>query len=167
MGYFYCLDFLRKMPPDYLLINQHVVEPFRFSRDQLDHMTNVLEKRRRILADLFPWDEVNYGIDERWARIYPYGQKAKPGQQLEIAVKILNHSDSRKVYTVKPNVPDGFRLTPDKGSINAEPGKEAEFCFHVTVPNSVTKSPHMITADVEFDKWVLRQWCEAMIEISE
>ena len=167
MGYFYCLDFLRKMAPDYLLINQHVLEPFRFSRDQLDHMTNVLEKRRRILADLFPWDEANYGIDERWARIYPYGQKAKPGQQLEIAVKILNHSDSRKAYAVKLNVPDGFRLKPEKGSINAEPRKESEFTFQVTVPNKVTKSPHVITADIEFDKWVLRQWCEAMIEISE
>lgn len=167
MGYFYCLDFLRKMPLDYLLINQHVLEPFRFSRDQLDHMTSVLEERRRILADLFPWDDANYGIDERWAGIYPYGQKAKPGQQLEIAVKILSHSDSHKVYTVKPNVPDGFRLKPDKGSINAEPGKEAEFCFRVTVPNNVTKSPHVITADIEFDKWVLHQWCEAMIEISE
>ncbi len=167
MGYFYCLDFLRKMSPDYLLINQHVLEPFRFSQNQLDHMTNVLEKRRRILADLFPWDEPNYGIDERWAGIYPYGQKAKPGQHLEIAVKILNHSDSRKVYTVKPNVPDGFRVEPKHASVNVEPRKEAEIHFQITVPNKVTKSPHVITADIEFDKWVLHQWCEAMIEISE
>jgi glyoxylase-like metal-dependent hydrolase (beta-lactamase superfamily II) len=167
MGYFYCLDILRKMPPDYLLINQHVLEPFRFSQDQLDHMTKVLERRRQILADLFPWDDANYGIDERWARIYPYGQKARPGQQLEITVKILNHSDSRKVFTVRPNVPDGFRVEPEKGSVNAEPRKEAEFGFQVTVPNKVTKSPHVITADIEFDKWVLHQWCEGLIEIGE
>jgi hypothetical protein len=71
------------------------------------------------------------------------------------------------VYTVRPNVSDGFQLKPDRGSINAEPRKESEFTFQVTIPNKVTKGTHVITADIEFDKWVLRQWCEAMIEISE
>ena len=51
MGYFYCLDFLRKMPPDYLLVNQHVVEPFRFDKDQLEHMKGVLERTFRHSAE--------------------------------------------------------------------------------------------------------------------
>ncbi|MHC4434796.1 MAG: MBL fold metallo-hydrolase, partial [Planctomycetota bacterium] len=57
MGYFYCLDLLLNMSHDYLLVNQHVVEPFRFSGPQLEHMAEVLTKRTAILAELFPWDE--------------------------------------------------------------------------------------------------------------
>ncbi|MBW8042208.1 MAG: MBL fold metallo-hydrolase [Planctomycetes bacterium] len=165
MGYFYCLSFLQKMHPDYLLINQHVVEPFRYNQVQIQHMKTKLEQRKRILARLFPWDEPNYGIDERWARIYPYGQKAKAGQSLEITVKILNHSDSSHVYTVKPNVPGGFKLQPEMAVLNIKPKKEAQARFEITVPNEVSKNLYVITSDIKYDKWDLRYWCEAMIEI--
>lgn len=165
-GYFYCLDLLLKMPQDYLLVNQHVVETFRFNRPQLEHMMEVLEKRTEILADLFPWDEPNYGIDERWARMHPYSQKVKAGQEIEITVKILNHSQSSQVFTVKPNVPDGFGIKPEKISRNIEPRKEAGLSFTVTVPSSVSESLYIITCDVGFGEWNLRHWCESMLEIS-
>ncbi|MHC4121476.1 MAG: MBL fold metallo-hydrolase, partial [Planctomycetota bacterium] len=166
MGYFYCLDLLLKMPGDCLLVNQHVVNTFRFNKPQLEHMTEMLAKRKKILAELFPWDEPNYGIDERWARMQPYGRKARAGQSLEIAVKILNHSSSDQVFTVKPNVPEGFRLEPDKVSTSVEPHKEAEIRFTVTVPSSVSESLYIITCDIGFGEWDLRHWCESMLEIS-
>lgn len=165
MGYFYCLDFLLKMPADYLLINQHVVEPFRFSAEQLNHMTEVLEKRRQILADLFPWDEPNYGIDERWARIYPYGQRAKAGQTVDITVQILNHSSSSRKYIVSPNLPQGFRLEPKSAAISIQPRKEGQTHFKIIVPENVTRALYAITLDIEFDKWHLRQWCECLVEV--
>jgi len=165
MGYFYCLDILQKMPPDYLLINQHVLEPFRFAEGQLKYMTAVLEKRKQLLAGLFPWDEPNYGLDEQWARLYPYSQKAKAGQHLEIAAKIFNHSSAPHLYTISLNVPEGFQLEPKRRSINITPREEAEIRFEMTVPDNVLKNLYVITADVQFDEWDLRQWCEAMIEI--
>jgi len=164
-GYFYCLDLLRKMPPDYLLINEHVVEPFRFSKDQLDHMKQVLQKRKRILGGLFPWDEPNYGIDERWARIYPYGRKAKPGQRLKVAVRILNHSDAPETYSVTLHVPEGLTLKRQSGSVTVQPQREAEVAFRITVPDEPSKRLYVITADVCFGRWQLHHWCESLIEI--
>jgi glyoxylase-like metal-dependent hydrolase (beta-lactamase superfamily II) len=165
MGYFYCLAHLQKMRPDYLLINQHVVEPFRYSQEQIRHMIAKLEKRKRILAKLFPWDEPNYGIDERWARIYPYGQKIKPAQNAEVSVKIFNHSNSSHTFTVSLNVPKEFRLKPEKVSINIQPRKEGEARFEIVVPNSISEKVYVITSDIKFDKWDLRHWSEAIIEI--
>ncbi len=165
-GYFYCLDLLLRMPQDYLLVNQHVVETFRFSKPQLEHMTEVLAKRIEILADLFPWDEPNYGIDERWARIHPYSQKARSGQNIEITVKILNHSSSARKFTVKPNVPEGFSLKPEMVAKSIEPRKESEIRFTITVPAGISKSLHIVTCDIGFDKWDLRHWCESMLEIA-
>ncbi|MHC4168365.1 MAG: MBL fold metallo-hydrolase [Planctomycetota bacterium] len=165
MGYHYCLDILKDMPPDYLLVNQHVVEPFRFDRAQIEHMANVLAKRKEIMAELFPWNEANCGIDERWARIHPYGQKANPGQTVEIVVKVLNHSGSPEVFTVRPNVPEGFGLEPAKMSRNVEPREQSEMPFRVTLPSDVSKNLYVITCDVEFDEWDLHHWCESMVEI--
>ena len=163
MGYLYCLEFLHKMAPDYLLINQHVVEPFRYSREQIEHMMEKLEQRKRILAKLFPWDEPNYGIDERWARIYPYGQKIRPGQKAEISVKVFNHSNSSHTYTVGLNVPKGFRLKPERASINIKSGKEGEARFEITVPKSISEKVYVVTSDIKFDKWDLRHWSEAIL----
>lgn len=165
MGYFYCLDHLQKMRPDYLLINQHVVEPFRYSQEQIRHMIAKLEERKRILAKLFPWDEPNYGIDERWARVYPYGQKIKPGQNAEISVKIFNHSKSSHTFTVSLNVPKEFRLKPERASINIMSGKEREARFEIVVPNSISEKVYVITSDIKFDKWDLRHWSEAILEV--
>lgn len=164
-GYFYCLDILRKMPANCLLINQHVLEPFRFSPDQLDHMTKVLEKRRQILADLFPWDEPNYGIDEQWARIYPYGQQAKAGQCVGVTVKILNHSSSAHTYTASLNVPEGLQSEPKSASVRIEPREEAQLHFEITLPQMVSKKLYVVTCDVEFDIRHLHDWCECLIEI--
>lgn len=165
MGYAYCLDILKNMPQDYLLVNQHVVEPFRFDKAQIEHMADVLARRKEIMAALFPWNEPNYGIDERWTRMYPYGQKAAPGQTVEIVVRILNHSGSPEVFTVRPNVPSGFVLEPEEMSRIVEPLRQSEMPFRVTLPRNVAKKLYVITCDVEFDQWNLCQWCETTVEI--
>jgi hypothetical protein len=154
---------LQKRRPDYLLINQHVGEPFRYNKEQVLHMIAKLQKRKRILAGLFPWDEPNYGIDERWARIYPYGQKIKPGKSVEIKIRIFNHSKSSHTFKVGPNVPKGFLLRPERASININSRKEGEARFEIVAPNSISERVYVITSDIKFDKWDLRLWSEAIL----
>jgi len=164
-GYLYCLDVLETLPTDCLLVNEHVGPAFRFDKPQLAHMRSVLTQRTKLLAELFPWDEANYGIDERWARIYPYGQTARPGQTVKLEIRILNHSDRTHDYTVTPHVPDGFRVEPPQAHLEIDPRKEAASVFRVTVPLSASPHPAVITADVAFDQWDLRHWCEAILQI--
>ena len=40
-------------------------------------MERQLVERNEILKDLIAWHNPNYGIDEQWARFYPYGQRVK------------------------------------------------------------------------------------------
>ena len=167
MGYLHCLDKLLEMPPECLLVNQHVVEPFRFDISQIEHMRQKLARRKEILAELFPWDDPNYGIDERWARMHPYHQQAEPGQNIEITAKILNHSNSARLFTAKLNLPEGFRSEQPKASRRIEPHSEAEIRFAATIPADVSESLHIITCDIGFGQWNLRHWCESMLEVSD
>ena len=165
VGYLYCLDVLETLPADCLLVNEHVVPAFRFDASQLAHMRNVLVQRKKLLTDLFPWDEANYGIDERWARIYPYGQSARPGQTVKLEVRILNHSERPHEYIVTPHVPDGFRVEPQQARATIDPREESPVVFRVTVPSSTAAPVAVVTADVAFDQWDLRHWCEATLEL--
>jgi len=165
MGYFYCLRLLRKIPPETLLINQHVVEPFSFTARQLDHMSETLTTRKELLAELFPWDEPNYGIDERWIRFYPYGRKAKPGQTVQISMKAFNHSNVSRTFTAVLNLPIGFDANPTTVSVTAPPRTEQQIDFDLLVGRSIDPGTYVLTADVEWEQWNLPRWTEAIIEI--
>lgn len=164
-GYLSCLDALEALPADCLLVNQHVLPAFRFDKSQLAHMRNVLIRRKALLAELFPWNEPNYGIDERWARFHPYGQTARSGESISVEVRVLNHSDRRHEYTVTPHAPGTIRVEPDQTTLAVGPWAEKAAAFKVTVPASFADPLAVVTADIAFDGWDLRHWCESLIEV--
>ena len=165
MGYFYCLDLLRKIHSGTLLINQHVVEPFSFNALQIDHMKATLTKRKALLTELFPWDEPNYGIDERWVRFRPYGSKTKPGRNVHVSLKTFNHSDASRTYTFALNLPAGFDSESKTASVTIPLRTEKQTDFNLAIDTSVAPGTYVITTDVEQGRWNLRYWTEAIIEV--
>ena len=165
MGYFYCLNLLKKIPPGTLLINQHVTEPFSFSDRQIDHMIASLNERKILLSELFPWDEANYGIDERWIRFSPYGQKAKPGQTIDISLKSFNHSKNSRMFSVSLNLPTGFDIRTSAASVTIPSHTEKQLDFSFTIDSSISPGIYVLTADVNLEKWNLPQWTEAIVEV--
>jgi len=167
MGYFYCLSFLKKIPPGTLLINQHVVEPFSYSEQQIDLMTETLTRRKALLAELLPWDEPNYGIDERWIRFYPYGCKTTPGRRIHLSLKAFNHSNSSHTVSFALNLPAGFKAESKTANLTIAPRTEKQADFNLVVDSSVVPGTYVITADVQQGHWDLRKWTEAIIEVEQ
>jgi glyoxylase-like metal-dependent hydrolase (beta-lactamase superfamily II) len=165
MGYFYCLDLLRKIPAGTLLINQHVVEPFSFSAQQLDLMTATLTNRKALLAELLAWDEPNYGIDEQWVRFSPYGSKTRPGRNVQVSLKIFNHSNTFGTFTFALNLPPGLDAEPETASVTIPPRTEKQSNFNIAIDASVDPGTYVIIADVQHEQWNLIQWTEAIIEV--
>jgi hypothetical protein len=165
-GYSYCLDLLTsKIPAEALLTNQHVVEPFRFDADQLKHLKETFTQRQALLRDLFPWDDPDFGIDEQWARIYPYGQEIRSQQSAPLTVKLLNHARVSNTFTVTLNVPAGFEIEPRKMSVTVAPGQEVEAQFRIKVLGQPSRPIQVVTADIQVGPWDLRQWCEAIVKV--
>jgi len=164
-GYFYCLNMLKKIPRGTLLINQHVVEPFSFSEKQVDYMIAILTERKTLLAELFPWDEPNYGIDERWIRFYPYGQRARPDQTVKVSLKAFNHSNTSHALRTSLNLPSGFETKRRTASVTIPSRTEKQVDFNITIDSSISPGTYIVTADVELEKFNLLQWTEAIIEI--
>jgi hypothetical protein len=164
-GYFYCLSLLKKIPRGTLLINQHVIEPFSFSNRQIDHMVATLTKRKALLAEVFPWDEPNYGIDERWLRFSPYGRKAKPGKTIQISLKAFNHSNDSRMFSVSLNLPTAFIASPTTASVTIPSHTEKQIDFSILIGTSVKSGIYILTADVRLNQWNLQHWTEAIIEV--
>lgn len=124
MGFRRCIDIWRQTRPDYIL-NQHQDEAFRFTDEQLDYMEQTLIERKRLWAQVLPWEDPNFGNDEGWARTYPYEQSVRPGQSFSIDVQLTNHAASGATAEVQPVLPAGWRWSPGGGDLDA-PGARIE-----------------------------------------
>jgi len=165
-GYFYCLDLIRRLDPGCFLINQHVGPAFRFSHDQIRRMETVLKRRVEILRDLFPWEDPNQGLDEGWARFYPYGCRVRRGETARWVLRILNHSPRTRRYGVRFHLPPGWtREGSAPTSIPIPPGQEGAVELKVAPPPGAEPGQYLFTADLRWGEWELREWSEAMVEV--
>jgi hypothetical protein len=165
-GLAYCLRLLKRLPPRTMLINQHVGPAFRFSEKQIEQMLGNLEGRRRLLRDLFPWDDPNFGLDEQWVRFCPYQAETQGGKAIELQVEVLNHSARSQEFRITPRAPAGWRLTTVPLRVLTPAREERAVRFSVTPPANASGLA-IITADVAFDQWDLREWTEAMVSVNE
>jgi glyoxylase-like metal-dependent hydrolase (beta-lactamase superfamily II) len=161
-GFLDCLNIIKKMTGDYLLINEHVPPAFRFSSQQVDFMIETFEQRRKLLSALFPWDDPNFGVDEEWARFYPYSAEVGVGGHLELKVFVRNHSASQQEFRVSPHVPAGWQAPRGPLRVSVGPRQERSLSIPLTVDTSGLK---IVTADVAFGPWDLREWTEAMVTV--
>ncbi|MHB1034389.1 MAG: MBL fold metallo-hydrolase [Pirellulales bacterium] len=165
-GFFRCLAMLKQMPPDCLLINQHVEPAFRFSPAQIERMENTLKKRVELLGDLVAWDDPNFGLDEGWARFYPYGLEIAAGQTGKMALVITNHSPKEQTFRVRIHPPAGWTVREvAPGPVRIDPRQDGRVALIVTAPSDRPGGPGIVTADVAWDGGDLREWAEAMLSV--
>jgi glyoxylase-like metal-dependent hydrolase (beta-lactamase superfamily II) len=162
-GFLYCLNASKKMSGDYLMINQHVPPAFRFSARQYDFMVEIFEKRRGLIAAMVPWDDPNFGVDEQWARFYPYTAEVAAGGRVELKVILTNHSVKMQEYRVTPHVPGGWKVPG--GPLRVSIGPREERSVSIPVAVGTAAGLKIVTADVSFGPWDMREWTEAMITV--
>jgi glyoxylase-like metal-dependent hydrolase (beta-lactamase superfamily II) len=161
-GFLDCLRQIKQMTGDYLLINQHVPPAWRFSPRQLDFMIETFAERRNLMADLFPWDDPNFGVDEQWARFYPYTAEVAAGGRVDLKVMLRNHSATQQEFRVTPHLPAGWKGPRGPLRVSVGAHQEASVSIPITVDKPGLK---IVTADVAFGPWDLREWTEAMVTV--
>lgn len=163
-GHARCLDRIESMEGDYWLVNQHIEEVFRYDREQLATMREVLAEKRHVIAEIVPWEDPNFGIDEQWARLYPYGQEVLGRESFDIYGIILNHLPEARTFLFRPNLPEGWTCQPESSTLRVGPLQENRVRFEVRPPEGF-RGPQVITADVAFGDHDLREWVEAMVDV--
>ncbi len=164
LGHFRCLDRIEAMEGDYWLVNQHIDEAFRYDDAQLATMREVLEEKKRVISEIVPWPDPNLGVDEQWARFYPYGLETQPGTEFNLYGLVLNHLPQATTFRVQPVVPRGWTCLPAFAEVHVDPLQEARVQFRVT-PDENADGLSVLTAHVSFGDHDLRHWIEAMVDV--
>jgi hypothetical protein len=167
-GFRYCLEHVKQCAPDAMLINQHVGPAFRFTGTQLDAMREVLEKRVELLRALVPWDDPNFAVDESWARFHPYASTLARGASATFTLRIMNHSPQTHTFTVTPHAPPGWTLsTPSPLAVQIPAQQEGTVTISCAAPADAKEGIQIITADLAWNEWDLREWTEAMLIVEQ
>ncbi|MDA0282534.1 MAG: MBL fold metallo-hydrolase [Planctomycetota bacterium] len=167
-GYPFCLKKIRELGSDYWLINEHIPYVFRFSEKELDFLETNLRKRKEILGELFPWDDINYGIDEQWATFYPRGVSANANDPVKLSVRILNHSPVARTFKVTPRKSRGIDIQSKPTEITLQPRQSGSVPVVVSVRKSATlPGTFVVTADIESDGMQFLSWADAVIRVED
>lgn len=161
-GYEFCLRRIASLPEKTWLLNQHVEPMFRYTGAQLKRMQSELTERSAVLAQLSPWPDINFMVDESWARVYPYGSELAAGETLDLELRITNHAPDRMTYKAKWNLPAGVTLVSSESERTI--GARADGVLRARI-RAVTPGLHVVTADVSFAGRDLKQWTEALVRV--
>jgi glyoxylase-like metal-dependent hydrolase (beta-lactamase superfamily II) len=161
-GYDACLRTIAGLPKGAWVLNQHVNPMFRYTPEQVTRMKQELVKRSATLAEMSPWPDINFMVDESWARMYPYGTEATAGAVVELELRIMNHAAPKTTYRVNWNVPAGWTLVSGDQSVAIDGRKEGTAKARM---KAGTAGLHIVTADVSFGGKTLPQWTEAMVRV--
>jgi glyoxylase-like metal-dependent hydrolase (beta-lactamase superfamily II) len=162
-GFLYCLDVLERLRKDAWLVNQHVEPTFRFTAEQLARMRAELRRRMAILAELAPWPDPNYAVDESWAAVHPYAGQVRSGGQARLEIRILNHSPRQETYRLKWNLPKGWRMVQADAEVRIPARKEG--IARAVLATAKDPGLEVVTVDIEFAGRQLREWAEALVRV--
>jgi len=74
-------------------------------------------------------------IDERWARIYPYGIDLESNQTKDFSVIVKNHLHEEVLYGIRPHISNSeFSISPEYLEVTLGPKQEGEVIFSLTAP---------------------------------
>jgi hypothetical protein len=126
-------------------------------------------QKAQLLTQLFEMllpGEANYGLEPSWAQIYPYQSLARPGDALNLQVRMSNFLPRTAQAEVSLVLPQGWLASPASGRIELPPNGRGKADFRVQVPASyIFPYPRVaIATEVTFEGRHLGQITEATVE---
>ncbi len=164
-GFDFCLRLLRELQPD-LIFNAHVPEGFRFTDDQYEDLLATLAARERACAALLPWDQPSYGLDPYWVRAYPYEQRAQPGEQVALELRITNHSDRPQDVAASLRLPTGWGEPPSAQHATLPARSDGSLHFTLDVPVEAAEGRAIVLFAIRHGDRDLGWAAEAVFEVS-
>jgi hypothetical protein len=79
-----------------------------------------------------------------------------------LQVIVLNHSARRQDYRITPHAPAGWTLPTGPLKLSVGPREQRSVRIPIT-PKPDAHGLSVVTADVAFGAWDLREWTEALV----
>lgn len=164
-GYFRCFDIVSQLPKDSWLVNQHINHRFRFTGEELGFLRSSYLERRELIAGFVPWDDPNFSVDEQWAWFHPYGQQSGPEAEVEVELKLTNHSPGPREFQVTVHGSEHLKPEQAEASLSLEGRGQGSLKFRFRVAPGVSPGTQVYTASIRTGDAVLDHWIEGLVNV--
>ena len=163
LGFERCCRLLLEIQPD-LLMAAHW-GPLRMPPDYLRKFIAGLEAREEIYRKLFPYDNVNFGLDPRWIRAYPFRQHATAGAQVEIEARVMNHGIQPKKVRIDLKLPSGWTGKSTTVEQNIPARTEGRLPLRATAPEKGVHSRQVLGLSAIVDGLPRGEMAAAIVDL--
>lgn len=163
-GYLKCFEILETLPEGTWLVNQHIPHRFRFSEEEKSFLLGKYRERIERIRDFVASEDPNFGIDEQWAWMHPYGAEVRRGETVKLSMRIFNHSQKSRVFGVSlfsPFEPAGA----NHRDVTCGAREEATVEFPVKVSEKAQTGVHVVEAVVVGRESDLETFAEALLKV--
>jgi hypothetical protein len=130
----------------------------------LNKFITYLQAREKIYEKLFPYDNVNFGIDPYWLRAYPFRQKALPGSTVQIEARALNHSTRPKKVQATLSLQKGWTSVHTSGELTIPARTEGRIRLSAVAPNA-SRRRHVLGISAVVDNQPVGEFGAAIIDL--
>jgi hypothetical protein len=119
----------------------------------------------QLFEDLLP-GEANFGLEPSWVQIYPYQSLARPGDTINVQIRMTNFLPRAVRASASLVLPEGWKAQPAAVELGIAAGERGTAPLRVQIPAGYSfRYPRLaIAADVTFDGQHLGQVTEATVE---
>ena len=158
-----CCRILLETKPD-ILMTAHW-GPLLMTGAYLNKFIDYLQAREKLYEKLFPYDNVNFGIDPYWLRAYPFRQEALPGDAVEIEARILNHAANHKKVQVTLNLQQGWKSGRTTGEQTIPAGAEGRIRLSAIAPAGVSRRRQVLGLSAVVDNRSIGEFGAAIVDL--
>ncbi len=163
VGYDKCLRLLLRVKPDILVAAHWRAQPI--TTEYVRKTLALFEERRKLYTKLLPHSNPNFGLDPYWIRAYPYRQAARPGAEVGVEARVLNHGAAALRIRVELRLPAGWEPVRPSAGGTVEPRSEGRFTLVAKAPRGSTLRRHVIGIRAEVDGRSIGEFAEAIAHI--
>lgn len=166
VGFQRCLSLIERLAPTHIF-NCHVDLAFTFTSDELAWMRRTLDRREELFGALLPWDHPNFGLDESWARCFPYTQTAAAGHDVNLQVAITNHASAPRDVAGRAAIPMAWGGGHTEWVGRAAPARsEAMLPLRLHIPDGTPAGRYVVPVDIRHGERELPQFAEAIVDVT-
>ncbi len=162
IGYHKCFQILLETRPN-ILVAAHW-GPLPISREAVARTAELFIQREELYRGLFPYENINFGLDPGWLRIYPYRHTALSGSRFELEMRVWNHSDRSLKVAVEPHLPDGWSSDASRYEEDVLPKREGRLRMRLAAPSD-SGGRHVLVFSVVANGRRLGPICESIVDI--
>lgn len=125
---------------DVFKVNQHILQNY----------TRWTKRLKNQLYSLVDQDHPLYGIDCKWAYVYPYVSEVVSGDQLKIWVRVKNHYTHPAEFRIALKVPENFTVHNNDQRVKVDAQQVKDVPFIIDTPEQLLPNQRNVsTVEIE------------------